>query len=87
MTRRYAVIYERGPSSVGAYVPDLPGCVAVGKTLAEVEQLIHEAVVFHLEGMKLHGEETPEPASLIGYVEVDMTRVQANVAAERKQPR
>jgi predicted RNase H-like HicB family nuclease len=63
MKRRYAVVYEKGPTSFGAYVPDLPGCVAVGKTYAEVQKLIREAVEFHLEGMKLHGESIPEPTS------------------------
>ena len=49
---QYLVVIEEGPSSYGAYVPDLPGCVAVGETRNEVTQLIHEAIEFHLEGMK-----------------------------------
>jgi len=49
---KYTVIIEKGPKSYGAYVPDLPGCVAVGETEAEVKVLIQEAIEFHLEGMK-----------------------------------
>jgi predicted RNase H-like HicB family nuclease len=49
--RRYAVVIEKGPTSYGAYVLDLPGCVAVGETREEVEVLIREAIQFHIEGM------------------------------------
>lgn len=49
---RYMVVIERGASSFGAYVPDLPGCIAAGETAEEVLQLIHEAIEFHLEGIK-----------------------------------
>lgn len=49
---RHAVVIERGPTSVGAYVPDLPGCVAVGDTVAEVRRLIADAIAFHLEGVR-----------------------------------
>lgn len=48
---RYAIIIEEGENSFGAYVPDLPGCVAVGESRIEVMQLIQEAIEFHLEGM------------------------------------
>ncbi|MEH2417272.1 type II toxin-antitoxin system HicB family antitoxin [Nostoc sp.] len=48
---RYTVVIEKGETSYGAYVPDLPGCVAVGETLEEVKQMITEAIEFHLEGM------------------------------------
>ncbi|NCQ95458.1 MAG: type II toxin-antitoxin system HicB family antitoxin [Microcystis wesenbergii Mw_QC_B_20070930_S4] len=50
---RYAVVIEKGENSYGAYVPDLPGCVAVAETLEEVKQLIAEAIIFHLEGLKV----------------------------------
>ncbi len=59
----YLVVIEKGPSSFGAYVPDLPGCVAVGETRAEVTKLIHEAIEFHLSGMKEDGVPIPEPYS------------------------
>jgi len=67
---RYAVVIEKGPTSYGAYVPDLPGCVAVGKTSKEVRRLITEAVVLHLEGMREDGLPIPEPESECEYVEV-----------------
>ena len=67
---QYTVIYERGETSVGAYVPDLPGCVAVGETKAEAQQLIREAIEFHLEGMREEGLTIPEPASMSELVEV-----------------
>jgi predicted RNase H-like HicB family nuclease len=67
---KYAVVFEQGPSSVGATVPDLPGCVAVAKTLDEARALISEAIEFHIEGMLLHGERVPEPATLAELVEV-----------------
>ena len=67
---RYAVIIEKGESSFGAYVPDLPGCVAVADTEEEALRLIQEAVEFHLEGMREDGQPIPEPSSSIEYVEV-----------------
>ncbi len=60
---QYLVVIERGPTSFGAYVPDLPGCVAVGATRAEVEVLIQEAIEFHIEGMRQDGLQVPEPHS------------------------
>jgi predicted RNase H-like HicB family nuclease len=67
----FAVVIERGPTSYGAYVPDLPGCVAVAETEAEVKRLIREAIVFHIQGMRLKGEAIPEPTSRVDYVEVE----------------
>jgi predicted RNase H-like HicB family nuclease len=67
---RYAVIVEEGENSFGAYVPDLPGCAAVGETREEVMQLIQEAIEFHIEGMRENGQPIPEPSSSIEYVEV-----------------
>ena len=67
---RYAVVIEKGLTSFGAYVPDLPGCVAVGKTVAEVKKLIAEAVPFHLEGLREDGLPIPAPETECEYVEV-----------------
>ena len=64
----YLVIYEQGPTSWGAWVPDLPGCVAAGETRAEVEQLIREAIDDHIESLREHGEPVPEPSSTAGMV-------------------
>ena len=67
---RYAIIIEKGHNSYGAYVPDLPGCVAVGETLEEVKELITEAIIFHLEGLKEEGVNIPESVSICDYVDV-----------------
>jgi predicted RNase H-like HicB family nuclease len=67
---QYLVVIEQGPSSFGAYVPDLPGCVAVGDTREEVTRLIHEAIVFHLEGIKEDGLPIPQPHSSSEFVKV-----------------
>jgi predicted RNase H-like HicB family nuclease len=67
---RYAVIIEKGESGYGAYVPDLPGCVAAGESIAEVKKLIREAIEFHIEGLRENGEPVPEPASSIEFIEV-----------------
>lgn len=70
---RYAVIIEEGENSFGAYVPDLPGCVAVGETREEVLKLIEEAIEFHIEGLQEDGQPIPEPSSSIEYVGVHAT--------------
>ena len=67
---RYAIVIEKGPTSYGAYVPDLPGCVAVTKTAVEVKKLIAEAVSLHLEGLREDGLPAPEPETECEYVEV-----------------
>jgi predicted RNase H-like HicB family nuclease len=67
---RYAIIIEKGGQNYGAYVPDLPGCVATGKTVEDTVKLMREAIEFHLEGMRLSGEPIPPPTSLCDYVEV-----------------
>jgi predicted RNase H-like HicB family nuclease len=67
---RYAVIIEKSETGYGAFVPDLPGCVAVGKSVQETERLIKEAIEFHLDGMKEDGVEIPLPTSVAEYVEV-----------------
>jgi predicted RNase H-like HicB family nuclease len=55
----FRIVIEPGPGGYGAYVPDLPGCVAAARTQAEVKKLIAEAIPFHLEGMRRHGEVIP----------------------------
>jgi predicted RNase H-like HicB family nuclease len=60
--KEYTVIYENGPDNWSAYVPDLPGCIATGKSREEVGKRIQEAMEFHIEGMRLHGEAIPEPS-------------------------
>ena len=58
----YVIIYEKGDSSYGAYVPDLPGCITVGETLEEVQTLIQEAIEFHIEGLQEDGDDVPQPS-------------------------
>jgi predicted RNase H-like HicB family nuclease len=67
---RYAVVIEKSDTGYGAFVPDLPGCVAVGETIQETERLIKEAIQFHLEGMGEDGAEIPLPSAVAEYVEV-----------------
>lgn len=67
---RYLVIIERAETNFAAYSPDLPGCVATGETAEEVEQNMKEAVEFHLEGIRLHGDSIPEPNTLAVYIDV-----------------
>jgi predicted RNase H-like HicB family nuclease len=77
---RYVVVIERGETSFGAYVPDLPGCVAVGESEAEVTQLIAEAIEFHLDGLRRSGQPIPPPVSHAEYVDVPV-RTPAEAAA------
>ena len=60
---KYTVIFEKGKTGYGAYVPDLPGCVAVARTLAGVKKLIREAIELHIESLRSHGERVPEPTT------------------------
>ena len=65
---RYAVVREKAPGNYSAYVPDLPGCVAVGDSLAEVELAIREAIRFHIEGLKEDGLAVPPPSAMAEYL-------------------
>lgn len=67
---KYTIIIEKGENSFGAYVPDLPGCVAVGETKEETSELIKEAIEFHIEGIKEEGQSLPEAVSSSELVEV-----------------
>ena len=67
---RYAVVIEKSESNFAAYVPDLPGCVVTGTTLAETEKLIQEAIQFHIAGLREDGLPVPIASSRVEYVEV-----------------
>jgi len=67
---KYAVVIEQAGSNFSAYVPDLPGCIATGATVKEVENGIREAIRFHIDGMKQDGLPVPSPSSAVEYVEV-----------------
>jgi predicted RNase H-like HicB family nuclease len=67
---RYAVVIERAGNNYSAYVPDLPGCVATGRTVEETEVEIREAIEFHLAGLREDGLPLPAPESHVDYIEV-----------------
>ena len=66
---RYAIVIEKADGNYSAYVPDLPGCVATGETVAAVEGEIRDAVRFHIDGLKQDGLPVPKPTSIADYVE------------------
>ena len=66
---RYAIVIEKAEGNYSAYVPDLPGCVATGATVPEVEQDMREAIRFHIDGLKEEGLPVPQPTSIAEYVE------------------
>ena len=67
---KYTVIYEKSATGYGAYVPDLPGCVATGKTKAQVKKLIREAIELHMESLEQHGDPVPEPTTVADSITV-----------------
>lgn len=67
---RYAIVIEKADSNYSAYVPDLPGCVATGATVAELESEIREAIAFHLEGLRDDGLPVPAASSQVEYIDV-----------------
>lgn len=67
---KYAVVYEQAPHNWAAYVPDLPGCVATGRTRADVQRSIREAIGLHLGAMRLRGERLPETSAAVEVIDV-----------------
>ena len=67
---RYAVVIEKAQQNYSAYVPDLPGCIATGATVAEAQQAIREAIELHLSGMRDDGISFPPPSSQVDYIDV-----------------
>lgn len=67
---RFAIVIERAGSNFSAYAPDLPGCVATGSSVEEVETHMREAIEFHLDGLREDDAPIPCPSSLVEYVEV-----------------
>lgn len=72
MARRmqYGIVIEKAAGNHSAFVPDLPGCIATGQTVAKVEKNIREAIQFHIEGMLADGLEVPEPVAICELLEV-----------------
>jgi len=69
--KRYAVVIEKTATGYGAYVPDLPGCVAAGATYEETDQVIREAIPFHIEGLRRNGDLVPEPSTRVELVDAE----------------
>lgn len=67
---KYAVVYEQAPHNWAAYVPDLPGCIATGRTRAEVQRRIREAIGLHLEAMHSRGERVSETSAIVEVIDV-----------------
>jgi len=67
---QYAIVIETSPSGFGAYVPDLPGCVAVAETEPEVRDLIRQAIELHVEALREDGDPVPTPGTRVGYVDI-----------------
>ncbi len=70
--KRYAIVLEKAKSNFAAYVPDLPGCVATGATVAETEQRLSGAIEAHIRGLREDGLPIPEPSSIVDYVEASV---------------
>ena len=67
---RYAIVVEKTENNYSAYVPDLPGCIATGFTVEEIEREIREAIEFHIEGLIEDGLPIPQPTSIVEYLEI-----------------
>lgn len=67
---RYAIVIEKAGSNYSAYVPDLPGCIATGASVEQVEAEIREAIEFHIDGLREDGSMIPLPSSQVEYIEV-----------------
>jgi len=66
MKLNYAVVYERTPNNYGAYVPELPGCIATGKSWQDIQGMIREAIAFHIEGLLANDDPVPDPQMSVG---------------------
>ena len=79
MIIKYTVILEKGTSSYGAFVPDLPGCIAVGESQEETLELIKEAIEFHIEGLKEERKNIPLPHCDVAQVEAPVGKMEFEV--------
>ncbi len=70
---RYAIVIEKAEGNYSAYAPDLPGCIATGASIEEIETQMQEAIVFHLEGLREDGAIIPAPSSNVEYIEVSIS--------------
>lgn len=81
---RYVIIIEKGKRNYSAYAPDVPGCVAAAKTLAEVKKRMKEAMEFHFKGMMLDDDKIPEATSECAYVNVDVGKLARKMQKEAR---
>ncbi|HET6250721.1 MAG TPA: type II toxin-antitoxin system HicB family antitoxin [Tepidisphaeraceae bacterium] len=72
---RYAVVIEKAKRNYSAYIPDVPGCIATGKTVQQTLSSLREALEFHFEGMREDGEKIPDPETLVDYIDVGLQTV------------
>lgn len=70
MKKKYLIVVEKAKKGFSSYSPDLPGCIAAGKTRKAVEKKMQEAIEFHLEGLRLEGQKVPKPHSYSTYLEI-----------------
>ena len=68
MKMKFLIVIEKTPNNLSAFSPDLPGCIATGKTQLEVEERMREAIRMHLDGMREDGLAIPEPSSIAEYI-------------------
>jgi predicted RNase H-like HicB family nuclease len=78
---RYAVVIEKAARNYSAYVPDVPGCVATGKSVAQTLSNLREALVMHFEGMRADGETVPDPTTLCDYIDLKVSRASIRKSA------
>jgi predicted RNase H-like HicB family nuclease len=74
---RYAVVIEKAKRNYSAYIPDVPGCVATGKTVQETLTNLRDALDYHFEGMREDGDRIPDPETLVDYVDVTLPSIQS----------
>jgi predicted RNase H-like HicB family nuclease len=75
---RYAVVIEKAKRNCSAYIPDVPGCVATGKTVQQTLSNLREALEFHFEGMREDGDKIPDPETLVDYIDVGLHSIPLN---------
>lgn len=70
---RYAVVIEKAARNYSAYLPDVPGCIATGKTVQQTMDNLREALAMHFESMREQGEPLPDPQTLVDYLDADLS--------------
>lgn len=75
---RYAIVIEKAAKNYSAYVPDLPGCIATGKSVQETLNNLRGAMRMHVEGLNTDGEPIPDPTTLVDYVDLDVSELEIN---------